>query len=323
MSISLEFRNISKSYPSSKLAAVNEVSLKLNEGEILALVGESGSGKSTLLRLAAGLEIPDQGEIYLGDQPIAGPRIWLPPEKRGIGLVFQEGALFPHLTVQANLIYGLHRKSTKDKQSISTQLLNMVGLAGKEKRYPHELSGGERQRLAIIRALAPKPRVLLLDEPFGNLDPALRRTMREEIRELLHELKTTAILVTHDPADSLSVATKIAILKQGQLEQIGTPSEVYRHPQNIYCANLFGPANPIQINGHSVQYYRPEQLQINTESTAGAIECRVSRIHNTGKHQEVLVSPKKPAFTLNADEWLLYYDSEPIHEGMNVWISLK
>lgn len=324
MSISLEFRNVTKLYQAADQPAVQGVNLSLNEGEILSLIGESGSGKTTLLRLAVGLEAPDKGEIYLGDELVAGPQDWVPPERRGIGLVFQDDALFPHLTVEANLTYGLHNKTNVERQAVVQSLLGMVGLAGMERRFPHELSGGERQRLAIARALAPHPRVILLDEPFGNLDPALRLSMREEIRSLLSKLKATVIFVTHDPEDSLAVSARIAILRDGSIEQIGTPKEIYRNPLNEYCACLFGPANCVQESENKLRWIRPEQIRMSWQGESGLIKSKVVRTHHAGKHQDVYIRPLNPNLAGDQGVWLLYHDSdESIQEGATVWVNIE
>jgi iron(III) transport system ATP-binding protein len=322
MSVSLEFREVAKCYSASDQPAVQDINLSLNEGEILALVGASGSGKTTLLRLAVGLETPDTGQIILGERIVAGPAHWVPPERRGIGLVFQDGALFPHLTVEANLTYGIHKLSREEGKAITERLLEMVGLSGKEKRYPHELSGGERQRLGIVRALAPQPRVILLDEPFGNLDPALRCTMREEVRSLLVELKTTVILVTHDPGDSLAIAHRIAVLCDGRIDQTGTPEEIYRNPKSEYCAGLFGPANCLVDDSGKQQWVRPEQLVVVNKNQTDAIETRVVSVHQTGRHSEVAVLPTDMALMGDQKVWLLYLEStHPVEEGSDIWVT--
>ena len=234
----LEFRNITKRYKRGNAPAVELVNFSVNSGEILALLGESGSGKSTLLRLAAGLEFPDAGEIILNERVIASVDRWTPPEKRNIGLVFQDGALFPHLTVEKNVSYGISHLSKDMRRSIVESMLDLVGLSGKEKRFPHELSGGERQRLAIVRSMAPKPKVVLLDEPFGNLDPALRKSLRAELRDLLKELGATVILVTHDPDDTRAVSDSVAILRSGKIECVGVTDSICKDPPNTYCAEL-------------------------------------------------------------------------------------
>lgn len=323
MSLSLQFRGLTKRYIASGRPAVEGVDLSLSEGEILALVGESGCGKTTLLRLAAGLEAPDEGEIRLGDEVVARSGVWVPPEQRGIGLVFQDGALFPHLTVEANLTYGMCKKNAEELRAATETLLGMVGLKDMKRRFPHELSGGERQRLAVARALAPQPRVVLLDEPFSNLDSALRRTLREEIRALLVELEATVILVTHSPDDALAVGDRIAVLRDGHIEQTGTPEDVYRNPRSAYCAKLFGPANLVEQNGKESRWLRPEQMRLVTQREAGAVEACVVRKHDAGRHLEVYVLPKDRKISTEREEWLVFLNSgESIQEGATVWITI-
>ena len=315
----LEFKDVSKRYASAKHAAVSEVSLQLEKGRILALIGESGGGKSTLLRLAAGLESPDCGEILVEGKRVASSSEWVPPELRTIGLVFQDGALFPHLTVAANLAYGLKRLSRSQVQSVTAQALERVGLAGKEKRFPHELSGGERQRLAVARALAPEPEILLLDEPFGSLDPALRRSLRDEIHTLLRRLGATVVLVTHDPEDALAVADEIAILRKGRIEQSGPTQFVYSFPQNEYCAHLFGPANEVVGACRKPQWIRPEHLQV--LDRPAPIKATTLSVRNVWKHLEVHVRPCAHQAGKDCSDWLIYAPSEAkIAQGSTVWI---
>lgn len=241
--IRLQVQQLSKAYRKTSRPAVSEVSFALPEGGLMALVGESGSGKTTLLRLLAGLETPDQGEIRLEDRLLSSPRRVIPPEQRGIGLVFQHHALFPHLSVAANITYGLRRLPAAARQDKLRQLLDLTGLGQHAGRYPHELSGGEKQRVALARALAPEPRVLLLDEPFSSLDARLRQRMREETRRLLRQQGVTAIFVTHDTQDALSIADHLVVLKEGRVQQQGRPAEIYQQPANAYTAAFFGPCN--------------------------------------------------------------------------------
>jgi iron(III) transport system ATP-binding protein len=235
----LEYRRVAKTYPAGERAAVSGVSLAVSRGEMLAFVGESGCGKTTLLRLAAGLEAPDEGTVVLDGRVVAGGEHWVPPEKRGVGLVFQGGALFPHLTVAQNAGYGLHEVSKQDRPRIIEDMLALVGLPRYGQRYPHELSGGERQRLALARALAPRPNVVLLDEPFSNLDRCLRCALRDEVRRILKNVGATSILVTHDTDDALLVGDRVAVFRAGRLEQLGTSREIQQQPASEYCAQLF------------------------------------------------------------------------------------
>jgi len=302
MSPILEFKGISKSYKSARLPAVHAVDLQVHAGETLALLGESGSGKSTLLKLAAGLECPDQGEIILKGAPLVNASVWTPPEGRDIGLVFQDGALFPHLNVAANIAYGLPKMSRSAQRERIQELLTLVGLEDKEKRFPHELSGGERQRLAIVRSLAPQPQVLLLDEPFASLDPALRRALRSELRTLLKSLKATVILVTHDPEDTLHLADKVAIIRQGRIERHADTASVYRDPPNAYCAKLFGHANCISCDHGKVRWVRPEHIELK-QPEDGGVRVKVLRITESCGPRQVWVRPLEAQFQAYKEEW--------------------
>lgn len=240
----LSLNSISKKYSGALSEAVKNISFAVDQGEILALVGESGSGKTTLLRLIAGLEHPDSGKITLFDKVIAEDKLSLPANERKIGMVFQDYALFPHLTVLENVVFGL-RQSSKDAVNRAKEVLELVGLRENVQKYPHQLSGGQQQRVALARALAPSPSILLMDEPFSNLDAVLKDQVREEVRLIIKKTGITAIFVTHDTRDALSTADRIAILHQGNLEQIGTPRELYESPVNRYVANFFGKQNEL------------------------------------------------------------------------------
>jgi iron(III) transport system ATP-binding protein len=224
------------------LYAVDDVSFELGSGDILALLGASGCGKTTTLRLIAGLETPDDGEIWLGERRVSGGGDWIQPENRRVGMVFQDYALFPHLNVSANIAFGL-RQYHGDKQARVAEMLRVVGLEGMEKRMPHQLSGGQQQRVALARALAPQPSILLLDEPFSNLDAALRAQVRAEVRAILRQANVTSIFVTHDQEEALSLADKVAMMREGRILQFGTPHEIYSRPANRDVAQFVGEAN--------------------------------------------------------------------------------
>ena len=244
MQATLKIDNLTKSYDQGKVKALDDVSFYVSKGDICAVVGESGSGKTTLIRLIAGLEEIDQGEILIEDRLVASIKKNTAPEKRDVGMVFQEYALFPHLSVLENVTYGI--KKSKSKKEIALETLDLVGLKGYEKRYPHELSGGQQQRVALARALAPKPSVLILDEPFSNLDAMMRHKLRNEVFNIIKKTGVTAIFVTHDTQDALAVADEILILQNGKLVQKDEASALYKKPQSIYVASLFG--NTIQLN---------------------------------------------------------------------------
>ncbi|MGB0416414.1 MAG: ABC transporter ATP-binding protein [Coraliomargarita sp.] len=234
----LELRNISKHYARGDLPAVNDISFSVAAGELISLVGESGSGKTTLLRLIAGLEKPTTGTIHCEGRCIAGPKDWLGAAKRCVGLVFQGGALFPHMTAEENIGYALGRTSKETIRKTAAELLERVHLPGMGKRYPHEFSGGEAQRVALARTLAAKPKIILLDEPYSNLDVVTTAKLREEIRSILVAEKMTGILVTHDPADARHFGNRVAILRNGKLEQIGSLDSVTKAPSCDYCRLL-------------------------------------------------------------------------------------
>ena len=231
----LELRGLCKSY--GAVRAVNGVDLEVEPGSICALLGPSGCGKTTTLRLIAGLERPDSGEIAIGERTLAGPSVMVAPEKRRIGMVFQDYALFPHLDVAGNVGYGLGRRP--DPKRIA-HVLDLVGLGGEGGRSVHELSGGQQQRVALARALAPTPELVLLDEPFSNLDAGLRERLRDEVAAILHEAGVTALFVTHDQAEALSIAETVAVMREGRIEQVGTPEEIYSRPGSRWVAGFLG-----------------------------------------------------------------------------------
>ncbi|MEO6121135.1 MAG: ABC transporter ATP-binding protein [Acidimicrobiales bacterium] len=223
--------------------AVDEVTLALPAGDITALLGPSGCGKTTTLRLVAGFEAPDAGEVRLAGITVAGTGTWVAPERRRVGMVFQQLALFPHLDVAANVAYGLHRRSRADRRARVTELLDLVDLAGYERRRPDQLSGGQAQRVALARALAPGPEVVLLDEPFSSLDVSLREEVRAEVRRILKAAGTTALLVTHDQDEALALGDQVAVMLGGRLAQVGSPEEVYRRPASAAVAAFLGDTN--------------------------------------------------------------------------------
>ncbi|MDT8307654.1 MAG: ABC transporter ATP-binding protein [Anaerolineae bacterium] len=220
--------------------AVAGASFHLPAGKILALLGPSGCGKTTTLRLVAGFERLDGGEIFIGDEKVAGPERHVPPEQRRIGMVFQDYAIFPHLDVAENVAFGLASRDTGEQAARAAQLLDFVGLPGLGERLPHELSGGQQQRVALARALAPDPRLLLLDEPFSNLDAALRAEVRAEVRDLLRTTQTTSLWVTHDQSEALDVGDLVAVMRAGHIEQMGTPEDVYLRPQTRFVSAFMG-----------------------------------------------------------------------------------
>lgn len=239
----IELLHVTRQYRNSESPAAHDISFKVGRGEILALLGPSGSGKTTLLRLIAGFEAPDQGKIFLGGRDVSSSVGFVPPERRGIGMVFQDYALFPHLSVAANVVFGLSHLSRRDQARKGDEILELVGLSSLRNRHPHELSGGQQQRVALARALAPDPIVLLLDEPFSNLDPDMRTQMQREVSLILEETGSTAILVTHDHEEAFAMADQVALLNEGELEQHDTPEVIYHTPATPFAADFVGKAD--------------------------------------------------------------------------------
>ncbi len=294
MEFALQTENLTKVYPGDKLA-VEDVSLRLRPGEFLTMLGPSGGGKTTTLRLLAGFERPTSGSIEVGAQIVADDERFTPPEHRRVGMVFQDYALFPHLDVKRNIAFGL-RNGKRDRQAQVKRMLDLVDLADCADRMPHELSGGQQQRVALARALAPNPDILLLDEPFSNLDSHLRAQVRSQVRSILLETGTAAVFVTHDQQEALGLADEIAVIFEGRLLQVATPHIIYNRPVNSQVAHFIGDANFLWGEAHGwtassplgeiklfhartgrVQLMiRPEALQVSLaeEGMPGAVEWR-------------------------------------------------
>ncbi|GBD17953.1 Fe(3+) ions import ATP-binding protein FbpC [bacterium HR27] len=247
----VQVNGVWKRYPGSGLPAVRDLSLAVRAGELVSIVGPSGCGKTTTLRLIAGLERPDRGTIVIDGRCVADDRRFVPPEQRGVGLVFQDYALFPHLTVEENITFGIRKWNRAARAERVQELLELTSLAPLRTKYPHQLSGGQQQRVAIARALAPRPIVLLLDEPFANLDAELRQRMRDELRQLLREVGVTVILVTHDREEALVLADRVAVMLDGTIVQVDTPERIYLEPRTRDVARLVGEANfvPVRLDG--------------------------------------------------------------------------
>ncbi|GGO85643.1 ABC transporter ATP-binding protein [Nocardioides phosphati] len=245
----LVFEGVGKSYGS--IPAAVDVDLEVQRGELVTLIGPSGCGKSTALRLMAGLERPDRGRILVAGEVVAGPGTFVQPEKRRVGMVFQDHALFPHLSVERNVAFGLIDLPRAERKARVAEVLGLVRLADKAKRYPHELSGGEQQRVALARALAPKPAVVLLDEPFSSLDENLRAQVRAELVGVLRATGTTAVFVTHDQTEALSIGDRVVVMQAGHIEQADTPQRVFESPASRFVASFMGDADFLPAHVHS------------------------------------------------------------------------
>jgi sulfate transport system ATP-binding protein len=256
-------------------AALDDVSLAIPDGSLTALLGPSGSGKSTLLRVIAGLETPDSGSVEIDGTDVTD----VAPQRRNIGFVFQHYAAFKHMTVRDNVAFGMtiRKRPKAEIDARVDELLGIVGLAGFQKRYPSQLSGGQRQRMALARALAVEPRVLLLDEPFGALDAKVRAELRSWLRRLHDEVHVTTVLVTHDQEEAMDVADNIAVLNEGRIEQVGTPLELYEQPANDFVMSFLGPV--ARLRGRLV---RPHDLRVSREPTDGAVPATVGRVAHLG-----------------------------------------
>lgn len=242
----LHLEQLSRQFSPHEPPAVDHVSLTLQAGDLLALLGPSGCGKTTLLRLVAGFEKPQTGMITVNGQPVAGGGHWIPPEARRLGMVFQDYALFPHLTVADNVAFGLtldRKRATSGVRARVAETLALVGLESLSQRYPHELSGGQQQRVALARALAPQPALVLLDEPLSNLDAQVRQRLRLEIRQILRSAGASGIFVTHDREEAMAISDRVGVMRQGQLEQIDTPEQIYWQPRSRFVAAFVAQTN--------------------------------------------------------------------------------
>jgi iron(III) transport system ATP-binding protein len=264
--------------------ALRNVSLSVRRGEVMGLVGPSGSGKSTLLRVVAGIERPSAGRVLIDGLEVAGPSCFVHPEARAVGMVFQDFALFPHLTVSQNVKFGLRGVPGPAADDIVRRMLERVGLTRYASAYPHTLSGGERQRVALARALAPSPRILLMDEPFSSLDRRLRDRVREQTMDVLRETKTTTIVVTHEPDEAMRIADRIALLREGRVEQVGAPQELYLRPATLFAARFFSDVNELP----GAVFIRPEHLRIAKHPTS--MKARVVRSEFRGEIDHLVLS---------------------------------
>lgn len=278
MAKAIGVKHLYKKYAKSTSYAVEDVSFHIEEGEILTLLGPSGCGKTTILRMLAGLEVPTSGEIQMNSHTVYDNTTWVAPECRRIGMVFQDYALFPHLTVKKNILFGLHWKTKEEREIIYDQVVDLVDLKGLDNRYPHQISGGQQQRVALARAIAPDPMVILFDEPFSNLDTALKAQVRLELLNILKKTNKSAIFVSHDIQDALMLSDKIAVMNNGKIEQIGTPKEVFDKPHTVFTANFMGHVNILKgiVVEPSTIHTGIGPLHINNSSEKGReIYCTV------------------------------------------------
>jgi iron(III) transport system ATP-binding protein len=329
----IKLERVVKAYEGNR--AVDQVTLEAAAGSILALLGSSGCGKTTTLRLIAGLETPDSGVIHLNGRIVSGAGQWVPPEERRVGMVFQDYALFPHLTAAENIAFALAKLPARERPARIQTMLDLVGLKEMGGRYPHQLSGGEQQRVALARALAANPAVVLLDEPFSNLDAALRKAMREEVRHILRRVGTTAVFVTHDQEEALSIADQIAVLRAGQVLQTGSPQAVYLRPASREVALFLGEGNfiPGRGQGQTVEtvlgrlpllepaagevevLLRPEAIQLQPDAAGSG---RVTEVRFFG-HDQMVRLRLADGTELQARTWA----RADLEAGMAVQVSVQ
>ncbi|HKB94845.1 MAG TPA: sulfate ABC transporter ATP-binding protein [Gaiellaceae bacterium] len=271
--MAIEARNVTKRY--GDFLALDDVSIEVPSGSLTAVLGPSGSGKSSLLRVIAGLEVPDAGEVFISGKEATA----LSPQKRGVGFVFQHYAPFTHMTVWDNIAFGLtvRRRPKAEIRARVAELLELVQLPGLGPRYPSQLSGGQRQRMALARALAPEPEVLLLDEPFGALDARVRKELRSWLLRLHDETHVTTIFVTHDQEEALELADNVVVMNAGHVEQTASPRELYEQPANPFVMSFVGPVNRL-----GDAWVRPHDIEIRTEPNGSSLEAQVERIVRLG-----------------------------------------
>ncbi|MBZ0215394.1 MAG: ABC transporter ATP-binding protein [Fimbriimonadaceae bacterium] len=303
----LSFQDVTHRYGAT--LAVDRFSLDIEPGEIMCLLGKSGCGKTTLLRIAAGIEKPVSGRVLMNDLELSGPNVFVPPEKRGIGLMFQDYALFPHRTIIENVMFGLTTLNRRDAKNIALSALKRVGLERSADEYPHELSRGEQQRVALARAIVPRPSVLLMDEPFSGLDQRLRDNVREETIAILRETRMTCLMVTHDPQEAMHIADRIVLMREGRVEQVGAPREIYSKPASLFAGRFFCAFNelPGVVKGGFVETalgkfaapdfknndkvtvcVRPQGVRL--QDIAKGVPGRIQRIDFLGEVDEVVIS---------------------------------
>ena len=322
MTTSLDLTNLTLRY--GETVAVDDVTLAVNPSEVLAILGPSGCGKTSLLRLIAGFESPESGTIRIGSETVVSREVNVPPEKRRVGMLFQHSALFPHLRVAENIAFGVHGQGAADTVADATRLANLGGL---ERRYPHELSGGQQQRVALARAIAARPRVMLLDEPFSSLDAQMRQSVRQDVLQILRDEAITTILVTHDQEEALSSSDRVAVMHQGRIVQVSSPSELYRKPKSELVASFVGDGrlvNGVARNGEVVTplgwtfrssapdgslqiLLRPEELRIGAHP---GLSGTVKSTRFFGHDQMVEVDVGSTTISIRCDSSVSFHEGE-------------
>lgn len=305
----LHVEGLTKQFSQTTIPAVEAVTLTLPKGDLLGLLGPSGCGKTTLLRLIAGFEQPQTGTIEIAERIVTSGGYWVPPEQRDIGMVFQDYALFPHLTIAKNVAFGLRKlgkQQAHDIKKCTKEAIALVGLEGLENRYPHELSGGQQQRVALARALAPRPALVLLDEPLSNLDVQVRLRLRQEVREILKSTGTSAVFVTHDQEEALSISDWVAVMRQGKLEQFGTPEEIYREPASRFVAEFVTQANFLAAQRQG-DLWETEIGCFNVQTQESEVRSQVS--FDTGelmiRQEDMIMTPDDDASVVIRDRQFL------------------
>jgi len=301
----ISITDLEYTYPGTSTPALHNISLEVPQGPVTVIAGESGSGKTTLLRLIAGFLVPEAGRISIGGRRVSDASGIVAPEERSVGVVFQDFALFPHLTVEANVVFGIGRRPKREREARVIECLELLGIEHLAARFPHELSGGQAQRVAVARTLAPSPRIIVMDEPFNNLNVALRHELVPVVAEVLRSTGITAVVVTHDPHEAYELADQMLLLKDGALEQGGTARDLYERPTTRYVAHFFGPVNEVDpstqfgaklraqsevgsgpvlpATEHGTLVLRPEQIVL-TSPGAGIAAAEVKSVRFAGDH---------------------------------------
>jgi len=326
----VEIRDVSK-------FTLRGLDLDIEQGELLTLLGASGSGKSTLLRLIAGLESPDEGTIRIGGRLVTGPGVFVTPEERRVGIVFQNYCLFPHLTVEQNVAFGISRMDRARRRERVGEMLEMFDLTGLEKRTPHQISGGQQQRVALARAMAVKPELLLFDEPFSNLDEGLREAVRADVRRRLVEQRTTSIFVSHDRKDAMAISDRIAVLNRGVVEQLDEATRIYSCPRSAYVAEYFGKSNFVDATSeeggfrtslgffpaeHALPRGRTGKLSIRPnwcrlDGERSLFRGRVREVTDYGEYREVQLDTET-----NGTFCVHLHQHEPVSPGADVGVEI-